>query len=77
MANIAKHGLDFEDVAEFDWANAVVQMDVRKDYGEIRYRSWGMFGGRMHSVAFTRNGQIVRVISFRKANPTEVRRYGS
>ncbi|HVP84317.1 MAG TPA: BrnT family toxin [Rhizomicrobium sp.] len=76
LANLAKHGLDFEDVLEFDWANAAIQMDGRKDYGEVRFRAWGMFGGRMHSVAFTRKGRTLRIISFRKANSTEVKRYG-
>jgi len=76
LANLAKHALDFADVMEFDWATAIIQTDGRKDYGEIRFRGWGLFRGRMHSVAFTRNGQVIRIISFRKANPTEVKRYG-
>lgn len=76
LTNRIKHGLDFEDVVEFDWANAIIQTDGRKDYGEIRFRGWGMFRGRMHSVAFIRKGQVIRIISFRKANPTEVKRYG-
>lgn len=76
LANLAKHGLDFEDVVAFDWVGAVVQVDSRKDYGEVRYRTWGLYAGRMYSVAFTRKGKTIRIISFRKANPTEVKRYG-
>jgi uncharacterized DUF497 family protein len=75
-ANLAKHGLDFADVAEFDWLNAIIRVDDRKDYGEIRFRAWAMFRGRMHSVAFTRVGGAVRIISFRKSNKTEIRHYG-
>jgi uncharacterized protein len=74
--NLAKHGLDFAEVAEFAWDAAIVAEDTRHDYGEVRYRAWGMFRGVMHSVAFTRGASVVRVISFRRANRMEIRRYG-
>jgi len=74
--NLAKHGLDFAEVAEFTWEDAIVARDARRDYGEVRYRAWGLFRGVMHSVAFTRNGGVVRVLSFRRANRMERKRYG-
>lgn len=75
-ANLAKHGLDFADVAFFAWETARVLVDDRHDYGEVRYRAMGLFNGRLHFVAFTIRGDKIRLISFRKANEKEVKRYG-
>jgi uncharacterized DUF497 family protein len=75
-ANLAKHGLDFADAGEFDWLNAVIRVDDRRDYGEVRFLAWAQFRGRMHSVVFTRVGSAIRIISFRKSNKMEIRRYG-
>jgi uncharacterized protein len=36
----------------------------------------GLVNGRLHFVAFTVHGDKIRLISFRKANEKEVRRYG-
>lgn len=75
-ANLAKHGLDFTDAAHLGWENAKVIVDDRRDYGENRYRAFGLWKGRLCIVAFTLRGEKVRIISFRKANDREVRRYG-
>jgi uncharacterized DUF497 family protein len=74
--NLTKHGLDFVDVALFAWANAVIAEDVRIDYGETRFRAFGVFNGRLHMVVFARRREKFRVISFRRASRKEVRRYG-
>ena len=50
--------------------------DVRKDYGERRFRVFGYIEGRLYAVVFTPRESAVRVISFRKANLQEVKRYG-
>jgi uncharacterized DUF497 family protein len=77
LANLAKHGLDFEDVALLDWDNSKVLPDTRKAYPEPRFRAFAMSNGRLHMVVFCIRGTKVRVISFRKANKKEVTRYGS
>lgn len=59
-----------------DLATAVVMSDDRRDYGEPRWRAYGMIDGRMHMMAFTVRNDAVRVISLRKANAREIRRYG-
>jgi len=59
-----------------DLSISTVALDTRHDDGEDRYRPWGLINGRLHVMAFTMRGSTVRVISFRKANTTEVKRYG-
>jgi len=76
QANILKHGLDFEDAWLLDWDNAAVIPDNRFDYPEPRFWAFAEKGGRYHVVAFCWRGSKLRIISFRKANDREVRRYG-
>lgn len=73
--NIRNRGLSFGLAAEFDFETAMIVVDARRDYGEIRYRAVGWLGGRLHALVFTRAGDGIRVISFRKANQREVKRY--
>lgn len=76
LANLAKHGLDFEDVARMDWEQVTVLEDPRFAYGEKRFWAFGMLDGHLHLVAFTRREHSVRVISFRRANRKERKSYG-
>ena len=73
--NQAKHGLDFADLEKFDWSDPVTCADDRKDYGELRLIALADFAGALHAVVFTRRGANVRIISFRRANRKEVKRY--
>jgi uncharacterized DUF497 family protein len=75
-ANLEKHGLDFADAADLDWDRATVIEDARKAYPEPRYWAFAMRGLRLHVVTFCRRDKNIRVISFRKANDRETRRYG-
>ena len=73
--NIAERGLRFELVAQLDWETAIAVEDVRKDYGERRLRVLAFLGERLHAAVITMRGDAMHVISFRKANEKEVRRY--
>jgi uncharacterized protein len=75
-ANRRKHGLSLTAAAEMDLPTARVIPDEQRNYGEARFRAYGWIGGRLHILAFTMRGGTLRVISLRKANPTEVKRYG-
>jgi uncharacterized DUF497 family protein len=75
-ANLAKHGLDFVDAAQFDWANAQVIPDRRFDYGEERSTAYGLMDGRLMVIIFTMRGSALRMVSFRRANKRETRKYG-
>jgi hypothetical protein len=46
-----------------------------KDYGETRFNTLGEIEGRTFCASFTRRGEAIRIISFRKANARETRRY--
>jgi uncharacterized DUF497 family protein len=74
--NIAERGLSFERVAELDWDTAVIGEDTRHDYGEPRLLVMARLDGRLHAAVVTPRGEDLHVISFRKANRREVRRYG-
>jgi len=70
--NIRSRGLSFDSAADFDFEGAV---DDRRDYGETRYIAIGMLGDRLHVLCFAETEDGIRVISFRKANAREVKRY--
>ena len=74
--NIAERGLPFGMVSELDWSQAVILEDNRRDYGERRFRAFGVIDGRLYAVVFTPRGEDLHIISFRKANPREVKSYG-
>lgn len=74
--NIAERSLSFERVADLDWETAVAVEDDRRDYGERRLRVMALLGQRLHVTVITFRGDAMHVISFRKANSREIKRYG-
>lgn len=50
-------------------------LDVRFDYAEERFVSYGMVEGRLWVCVFARRGGVHRIISVRKGNEREKRRY--
>jgi uncharacterized DUF497 family protein len=75
--NIAERQLSFEMVAEFDWTSAVIAEDTRRDYGERRYEAVGKIRDRLHVLIFTPRIGTIRIISLRRANERERKRYGA
>jgi uncharacterized DUF497 family protein len=75
--NRSTHGVDFSAIESFVWEEAVVIPDTRRDYGETRLLAYGPIEGRLFCVAFTVRRENIRIISLRKANTREVRRYES
>jgi uncharacterized DUF497 family protein len=73
--NEQERGLSFSVVERFDWEGALYTEDTRHDYPERRFVALGRIGQRVHVVCFTPIDGGVRIISFRKANAREVRRY--
>jgi uncharacterized DUF497 family protein len=74
--NITQRGLSFERVREVDFDEALVLIDDRKDYSEIRYNAIFYLDNRLHVLCFTETKMGIRVISFRKANDREAKKYG-
>ncbi len=78
--NRRKHGLPLE-LAELLFSGPFIEEeDRREDYGETRFIATGpiaAFGERVFVVVYTWRDTVRRVISFRKANDREVRKYRS
>lgn len=68
--------LDMARAGEVFEAEHLTRTDLRRDYGEERYFTVGFLDGRMVTVAWTWRGDVLRVISMRKANEREQRRLG-
>lgn len=73
--NIRKRGLSFERAMDFDFETAVYSIDRRHEYGEDRIVALGYLDGRLHVMCFVETETGIRVISFRKANDREVKKY--
>ena len=74
-SNQAKHGLSLAFANELDWDNSLVWVDTRRDYGEIRMISLAPSTGILYYVAFVDRSELRRIISLRRANRREVKRY--
>ena len=67
--------MSFDRARDFDFETALMWIDSRKIYSELRISALGMLDGRLHSLVFAETDAGIRVISFRKANTREVKRY--
>ena len=78
-ANKAKHGVSLADAEAFEWGSAEVWPDTRRDYGEPRMVALGYIGLRIMYVVYVdrppEQPTERRIISLRKANTREVKRY--
>ena len=67
------------DAVGFEWEAAVVWLDKRQEYDEARMVALGYIGLRIMTVVFVdrppEQPTERRIISLRKANPREVKRY--
>ncbi len=73
--NFEKHGLSLAMAAQLDWEHALVWVDDRHDYGELRMIALAPDTGVLYYVAFVDRGDLRRIISLRKANRREVKHY--
>lgn len=75
--NIRERDLDFRTASRI-WDGMVLEkIDDRQDYGETRVLAFGTLNGRLMAVLYTRRGARRRIISARKANRREQRRYAA
>ncbi|WP_248921001.1 BrnT family toxin [Pseudomonas entomophila] len=76
LLNIRKHGIDFNDVPEMFRHPMLALRDERFDYDEARWISMGWINAWVSVVAYTaRQGDVIRIISARRATRREVTRY--
>ena len=75
-ANVHKHGIDFQDVREMFRHPMLTLCDRRTDYGEDRWVGIGWMKLQVGVVVYTeQTGDIIRIISARKATREEVKQY--
>ena len=73
--NVRDRGISFERFADIDLDTAIAVEDQRADYGERRFRVMGRIDNLLHVAVMTMRGEKIRVISLRRANRREERRY--
>ncbi len=74
--NIQKHGIDFNDAIEMFKHPLLSLEDNREHYGEERWLGIGWIKNMMGVVIYTeRTGDVIRIISARKATKKEVHYY--
>lgn len=74
--NIQKHGLGFEFAKQLFNNDLLIIPDIRFNYIENRYIGYGFIDDRLMVVVYTeRLPDIIRIISFRKANKREQQTY--
>jgi uncharacterized DUF497 family protein len=75
ISNLKSHGIDFKDIYRvFDYDRFLLQ-DDRYDYGETRWVSFGLLFGEVVAVTHTETDVVIRIISVRKADKHEEKRY--
>ena len=76
IRNIAKHsGVSLAYAADFEWETALVWRDLRSEYQEHRMCGMGYIGNRLFHLVFVDRGVQRRIISLRKTNQREEKRY--
>jgi uncharacterized DUF497 family protein len=71
--NVSKHGISLARWIDLD-VFAIVG-DNRFEYGEPRYRAYGVIDGVSYCLVFTVKNEQHRPISLRRAHAKEMRRY--
>jgi hypothetical protein len=73
--NLTQHGLSLDMTIELDWESALVWVDDRFEYNEMRMVALAPKTETLYFVAFVDREQARRIISLRRANRREVKHY--
>ena len=71
--NREKHGVSLMLASELDWQAALVWVDERLEYHEMRMIALAPQAAVLYYVAFVERGEVRSIISLRRANRREVR----
>ena len=75
-ANLRKHKISFQEASRvFDDLFALIEQDLSEDFGEDRFLATGVIKGSLVTVVYTERDERIRIISARKANSDEQKRY--
>lgn len=76
-SNLAKHIVPFPYATRVFLDVDVIEFDVsRAEDGETRRKAVGLIDGRLFTVVHTQRGGVIRIISARRCNAQEEKRYG-
>jgi len=75
VLNRARHGVSMALARELDWDAALVWVDDRFGYDELRMIALAPKTNTLYYVAFVERGDRRRVISLRRATRREVKHY--
>lgn len=75
-STLARRGLDFEDAVHVFAGTTLTIEDDRYDYAETRYQTIGLLNERLVMVVWTERGSARHIISMRKCNDREEKKYG-
>lgn len=73
--NIAAHGVSLAIAEKIKWDAELVNEDTRKNYGETRMIGFAPIGDRLFCVVYVDRADGRRIISLRKANLREFKKY--
>jgi uncharacterized protein len=73
--NYFKHGIVLEFAQQLEWAKKVVWADDRHNYNEARMSGLVPLESKIYAVAYVLRAESTRMISLRKANNREMKRY--
>lgn len=76
-ATLEARGLDMVEAGEVFRGAHLTFPDIRFGYGEDRLITVGHLAGRMVVLAWTARGEVRRIISMRKANDREQKKFGA
>lgn len=74
-SNQIKHGVSLSMAGELDWDSALVWVDDRFEYKELRMVALAPQTKTLYFVAFVDRAPARRIISLRRANRREVKHY--
>lgn len=74
-ANRKLHGVSLSLAGELEWDAALVWVDKRFEYNEVRMIALAPQTEILYYVAFVDHGDVLRVISLRRATRREVKYY--
>ena len=75
-ANLRKHKISFQEASRvFDDLFALIEQDLSEDFGEDRFLATGVIEGSLGTVVYSERDERIGMISARKANSDEQKRY--
>ena len=73
--NRANHGVSLAMAEQLDWDAALVWVDSRFEYDELRMIALAPETSTLYYVEFVERGEVRRIVSLRRATRHEVKRY--